>query len=367
MKVAQFEYELPRDRIAQFPVEPRDSARMLVHEVGRDLSRHGVVKDLPLLLRHGDLLVVNNTRVRSARLLGVRASGGRVELLLIGPEPTGVSSVSRRWRAMVKPAGRLRIGEEIELEGGELSARAIERSKREDGSPGAEWVFEMTSDRNPGELVESAIEKIGRMPLPPYILRDAHPGHADPRREADRASYQTIFAQVPGAVAAPTAGLHFTPDLVRLLGEQGIARAEVTLHVGPGTFQPVTAENVHDHAMHSEEYDLPEATARAVQDTRAAGGRIVAVGTTSARVLESCADEKGRLAAGRGSTSIFIAPGYRFRVVDVLLTNFHLPRSTLLMLVSALAGRERVLRLYAEAITAGYRFYSYGDAMLLLP
>jgi S-adenosylmethionine:tRNA ribosyltransferase-isomerase len=367
VKVSEYQYELPADRIAQHPVEPRDAARLLTHEISRDITQHGLVMDLPQLLRRGDLLVVNNTRVRPARLCGVRGTGGRVELLVLGRESSAPPAAAQRWRALVKPAGRLRIGEEVALEGGALIARALERSKKADGGPSAEWILEIRDGWSPGTPAEAAMEKFGRMPLPPYIHRDPRPGAVDASRDADRVGYQTIFAHEPGAVAAPTAGLHFTPALLRRLEERGIAHVEVTLHVGAGTFQPVTAENVQDHVMHSEEYVLPAATARAISETRASGGRILAVGTTSARVLESCADEHGRLTAGQGQTAIFITPGHRFRSIDGLLTNFHLPRSTLLMLVSALAGRERVLRLYAEAISAGYRFYSYGDAMLLLP
>jgi S-adenosylmethionine:tRNA ribosyltransferase-isomerase len=366
VKVADFEYELPRDRIAQEPVEPRDAARLLAHTISRDETRHGLVRDLPELLRAGDLLVVNNTHVRPARLYGARASGGRIELLMLGsvpsPAPTGV----RMWRALVKPARRIKTGEEIRVEGGAFSIRALERSRREDGSPGAEWMFEIRDSDCPGGSAENAIERFGHMPLPPYIRRAA-PGESARLRDADRAHYQTIFASVPGAVAAPTAGLHFTPELLRRLEEQGIEKVEVTLHVGPGTFQPVTVDDVQDHRMHSEEYDLSASAVASIVRARTRGGRIVAVGTTSVRVLESCANADGTLAPRRGSTSIFITPGHRFRVVDALLTNFHLPRSTLLMLVSAFAGRDRVLRLYSEAIAAGYRFYSYGDAMLLLP
>jgi S-adenosylmethionine:tRNA ribosyltransferase-isomerase len=366
MKVSDFDYELPSDRIAQHPVEPRDAARLLVHSVGRDETRHGLIKDLPELLRAGDLLVVNNTRVRPARIYGTRASGGKLELLLLGVELSPEDPDVRRWRALVKPARRVKSGEAIQLEGGAFSARAIDRLRRADGSLGAEWMFEIRDSQCPGGLAETAIERFGRMPLPPYIRR-APSEDSDRLREADRAHYQTIFAEVPGAVAAPTAGLHFTAELLRNLAMRGIERTQVTLHVSAGTFQPVTAEIVEEHRMHSEEYDLPASAAEAIAAARRRGGRIVAVGTTSLRVLESCAGVDGRVSAGRGATSLFITPGYRFRAIDALLTNFHLPRSTLLMLVSAFVGRERLLGLYSQAIAAGYRFYSYGDAMLLLP
>jgi S-adenosylmethionine:tRNA ribosyltransferase-isomerase len=366
LKVAEFDYDLPEERIAQSPIEPRDAARLLAHGIGSDRTEHLAVRDLPSLLRRGDLLVVNDTRVRPARLLGIRRTGGRVELLLLNDCGADGISESQCWRALVKPAGRLKVDEEIELEGGALRARALERMRTDDGDVGAEWRVELRSGCS-RETVASVITRVGRMPLPPYIRRASVPGAVDPRSDADRASYQTMFASTPGAVAAPTAGLHFTRELMLRLGEAGVELAAVTLHVGPGTFRPVSVEDVRDHRMHTEEYVCSAATARAVTEARERGGRVVAVGTTCARVLESCATGDGRIEPGRGSTAIFIAPGHRFRAVDALLTNFHLPRSTLIMLVSAFAGRERVLRLYAEAIAEGYRFLSYGDAMLLLP
>jgi S-adenosylmethionine:tRNA ribosyltransferase-isomerase len=259
----------------------------------------------------------------------------------------------------------LRSGEHIDIEGGALSARAVVRVQGADGSAGAEWILEIRDSECDGGTAETAIERFGHVPLPPYIKRTATSGEPESENE-DRARYQTMFAEVPGAIAAPTAGLHFTPDLVRRLRERGIEIAELTLHVGLGTFQPPTVENVRDHRMHAEEFVLPSASASAINAVRARGGRVIAVGTTSTRVLESCVDSEGRVQAGGGETSIFITPGHRFRAIDALLTNFHLPRSTLLMLVGALAGRERILRLYGEAVTAGYRFYSYGDAMLLM-
>ncbi|HVS19649.1 MAG TPA: tRNA preQ1(34) S-adenosylmethionine ribosyltransferase-isomerase QueA, partial [Planctomycetota bacterium] len=311
-------------------------------------------RELAEVLEPGDLLGVNDTRVRSARLLGRRASGGAVELLLLEREPGG------RWRSLVKPAGRLGPGERLELEGGALAARLVERARGADGALAPEWWLTLEGDGDP----EALIERHGRMPLPPYILRARG---ETPDEPGDRDAYQTVFARAPGAVAAPTAGLHFTPELLAALAARGVERAHVTLHVGLGTFQPVAVEDTDAHRMHSERYELSEATARAVEAARARGGRVVAVGTTSVRVLESCADDEGRLRPGSGDTALFLVPGARFRVVDALLTNFHLPRSTLLMLVSAFAGRERVLRLYAEAIERGYRFYSYGDAQLYLP
>lgn len=354
MKVSDFDYELPPERIATHPASPRDAARLFVHRRAADASEHLCVRDLPRLLEPGDLLVVNDTRVRSARLLGRRASGGAVELLLVDRTAQGL------WRSLVKPAGRLKPGERIELEQGALRARLVERARAADGSLAPEWWLELEGDGD----VEELLDRHGRMPLPPYILRARG---AAPDVPADREAYQTVYAREPGAVAAPTAGLHFTPELLAALEARGVERASVTLHVGMGTFQPVSVGDTDAHRMHSERYELSEPTVRAVEAARARGGRVVAVGTTSVRVLESCADEGGRLRAGRGETALFLVPGARFRVVDALLTNFHLPSSTLLMLVSAFAGRERVLRLYAEAVERGYRFYSYGDAQLYLP
>lgn len=354
MKTSEFDYALPEGVIAQVPAEPRDAARLMVHHVARDVTEHRIVRDLPGILGRGDLLVVNDTRVRPARLYGRRASGGKVEVLLVARE-------TEHWRALVRPAKRLAVGEWIELEGGAVRARAIERVLGADGDVSAEWRLELAHDSRFDSL-DAALEAAGRMPLPPYIHRAAD----DERAGSDRVRYQTVFARTSGAVAAPTAGLHFTPELLARLDAAGIRTASITLHVGLGTFQPMSVEELSDHPMHAEDYELPGATVAAIEETRARGGRIVAVGTTSTRVLESCADEHGRLTPGRGSTRLFITPGRRFRVIDGLLTNFHLPKSTLLVLVSALAGRERVLRLYAEALQKGYRFYSYGDAQLYL-
>ncbi len=350
MKLSDFDYELPAERIAQVPVEPRDSALLFVHRIAADQSEHRRVRDLVELLSPGDLLVLNDTRVLPARLLGKRASGGKVELLLLEPR-------SAVWRALVRPGGRLRPGERVEFEGGALAARLLRRLE------GAEWEVEVELPE-PGARVEDLLERHGRMPLPPYIRRDAGDAELAAR---DRERYQTVFARERGAVAAPTAGLHFTRELLAALEQRGIPCTHVTLHVGLGTFQPVSAERVEEHVMHAERFVLPEAAARAVRTTRERGGRVVAVGTTSVRVLESCAIGDGLVRAGSGETRIFLKPGDRLRATDALLTNFHLPRSTLLMLVSAIAGRERILRLYAEALAREYRFFSYGDALLLLP
>ena len=363
MKLSDFDYDLPPECIAQTPVRPRDAARLLVHSIDADMTEHRLVRDLPQLLAPGDLLVLNDTRVRPARLCGRRATGGAVELLVVGPAGTTVEG-EPLWRALVNPARRLRAGERLEMEDGALEAHAVERLADEHGRLGGEWSFVLRDPRRPEATLDEILESVGRMPLPPYIRR----GRArDPQRQLDRERYQTVFAREAGAIAAPTAGLHFTAELFAALAARDVERTAVTLHVGLGTFRPVTAEDLDSHQMHTEPFDLPQEAAQSVHATGARGGRVVAVGTTVTRVLESCADESGRLRPGAGETSLFVRPGYSFRVVDALLTNFHLPRSTLLMLVSALAGRERVLRLYREAIDGGYRFFSYGDAMLLLP
>jgi S-adenosylmethionine:tRNA ribosyltransferase-isomerase len=367
MDVRDFDYDLPDAAVAQRPVEPRDMARLLVHGRADGRTRHRHIMDLVDELAPGDLLVANDTRVLPARVLARRASGGRVELLFLEPCPR--SDEPRAWRAMVKPARKLSPGEVLSVEapraglrpggGAAPVARALERE-----GDGAVWhvVLERTGEEPceaAGSTVEDLLGEFGGMPLPPYITRGLE--------AADTESYQTLFASAPGAVAAPTAGLHFTPRLLAALEARGVERATATLHVGAGTFLPVTAERVEEHVMHEERYELTEVACDAITRTRARGGRVVAVGTTSVRVLESCADEQGLLRPGVGRTQLFLVPGAEFRVVDALLTNFHLPRSTLLMLVSAFAGRERVLGLYAEALREGYRFYSYGDAMLLLP
>jgi S-adenosylmethionine:tRNA ribosyltransferase-isomerase len=333
-----FDYDLPEESIAQEPA-PRGESRLLVLDAeGSD--RHRQVRDLPRLLRAGDLLVLNDTRVIPARLFGLRegGGGGRMEILLI--EKAG----DLEWDALVRPGRRVRPGTVLRFE--ELTAEVME--KREDQSPRYRLRF--------SEPVEPHLDRLGHVPLPPYIRR--------PDREADRERYQTVYARNPGAVAAPTAGLHFTEAILEEASAAGIGVARVTLHVGIGTFKPVSAERVEDHRMDRERYEVGDETAEAILRTRKSGGRVVAVGTTVVRTLESAASD-GEVRPGGGSTELFITPGFRFRAVDVLLTNFHLPRSTLLMLVSAFAGRERVLAAYEEAVREGYRFYSYGDAMLV--
>lgn len=365
LRLNDFEYELPEELIAQHPAPEREGARLLVHNLAAATSEHRQVRDLLEYLDPGDLLVVNNTRVVPSRLFGRRASGGRVELFLLEPHPgePGRTGSESAWLALVNPARKLKPGERIELEGGRLSARMLRRELDSQGEPRPEWTLELE-----GRLVEDAgldtlqlLERHGHIPLPPYIER--------PRRGADdaedRERYQTVFAQEKGAVAAPTAGLHLSLELLQRIREQGVSIAEVTLHVGAGTFQPVKVGDVTQHQMHAERYTLGEAAANEIDKTRERGGRVIAVGTTSVRVLETCASGQGRVQAGSGSTRLFLYPGREFQVVDALFTNFHLPHSSLLMLVSAFAGTERVLEIYRDAVARRYRFFSYGDAMLL--
>ncbi len=341
MRVDLFDFELPPERIALRPASPRDSARMLA--VRPDGLEDHVVTDLPGLLRPDDVLVFNDTRVIPAQLEGRRGEA-RVGATLHKREGP------REWRAFIRNAKRVREGDRIDFGEG---VTAIAGDRAADGSMGL--VFEGE------EPVELLLERAGRMPLPPYI---AGKRAADAR---DASDYQTMFAREKGAVAAPTAALHFTPALMEALETAGILHETLTLHVGAGTFLPVKVEDTQHHAMHSEWGRIDAATADRLNAARAKGGRIIPVGTTSLRLLESAADEAGRVHPFEGDTAIFITPGYRFRATDGLMTNFHLPRSTLFMLVSALMGRERMQAAYAHAIAAGYRFYSYGDASLLLP
>lgn len=341
MRVDLFDFDLPPDRIALRPARPRDSARLLLVEGGRISDRQ--VLDLPQLLQTGDILVFNDTKVIPAQLEGRRGQA-RVGVTLHKREGP------RSWWAFVRNAKRLRPGDRIEFDQ-EVSASAVERA--EDGS----FLIQLHGD----EPAEVLIERAGRMPLPPYIASKR------PTDKADQEDYQTVFAREEGAVAAPTAALHFTQRLLDALDARGIGRETLTLHVGAGTFLPVKAEETGDHRMHSEWGRIDSATAERLNRTRSAGGRLIAVGTTSLRLLESAADEEGRIHAFEGDTDIFITPGYRFRAIDGLMTNFHLPRSTLFMLVSALMGLDVMKSAYAHAIEAGYRFYSYGDSSLLLP
>jgi S-adenosylmethionine:tRNA ribosyltransferase-isomerase len=317
---------------------------------GTGAIAHRAFPDLSSLLGAGDLLVLNDTRVVPARLRGAKPTGGKVEVLLL--ERAGGTERAPVHRCLLDASKPARPGTRIAFGEG-LSARVLGRS-----GEGYEIVMESES----GDPLE-AFYRQGSVPLPPYILRLEE----DSRAGMDRERYQTVFADRPGAVAAPTAGLHFTPALLDRISTGGAGIARLTLHVGPGTFLPVRVENVEEHAMHAEAYELPEATADAIRETKRAGGRVVAVGTTVVRTLEAAAGPDGAVRPGSGLCELFIRPGYEFKVVDAMLTNFHLPRSTLLMLVAALAGRERILAAYAHAVVAGYRFFSYGDAMLILP
>ncbi len=339
MRTDDFDVDLPRELIAQHPVRPRDAARLL--EVGDTLADRAF-RDLPQLLKPGDILVFNDTRVIPTRLAGRRGAAA-VEVTLHKAEGPG------RWRAFARPAKRLKPGDRIDFAEG-FSADVADKAE------GGEVT--LTFDLE-GAALTAALEARGAMPLPPYIRRAEGP---DPH---DRVDYQTVFARRDGAVAAPTAGLHFTRAVLAALEARGVGRAAVTLHVGAGTFLPVKAERAEDHRMHAEWGEVRPETVAEIEAARQADGRVVAVGSTSLRLLESAAGPDGQLAPFAGETDIFILPGYRFKVVDLLLTNFHLPRSTLFMLVSAFAGTERMKAAYRHAIAAGYRFYSYGDACLL--
>jgi S-adenosylmethionine:tRNA ribosyltransferase-isomerase len=343
LDLADFDYALPPERIAQHPTAERDGARLLVQERAGGARHHARIRDLGRWLRPGDLLVVNATRVLPARLRGRKDSGGAAEALLLGHH----RGAADQYRALVKTGGRLRPGLKFRFgpAGRALDAELVELCAA------GEVALAFAPGADP--------YAVGETPLPPYIRRDG-PEAGDSER------YQTTYARVPGSVAAPTAGLHLSDRLLAELAAAGVSRAEVVLHVGPGTFRPVRPEDLARGRLHAEQIELSEATAARVAETRARAGRVIAVGTTSARVLEACAAPGGGVSARRGETDLFLAPGCRFRVVDALLTNFHLPRSSLLLLVAAFAGRERILDAYAEAVREGYRFYSYGDAMLIM-
>jgi S-adenosylmethionine:tRNA ribosyltransferase-isomerase len=341
MRVDLFDFDLPNERIALRPAVPRDSARMLLLN-GDNRSDH-IVRDLPSLFRAGDCLIFNDTRVIPAQLEGRRGEA-RIGATLHKREG------SRDWRAFIRNSKRLRDGDTIDF-GSDVTAIASARG--DDGS----WCLSFAGD----QPVELLLERAGTMPLPPYI---AGKRATD---EHDVADYQTMFANEPGAVAAPTAALHFTPELMAALGAAGIGHETLTLHVGAGTFLPVKADDTDDHKMHAEWGRIDADTAARLNAVRAAGGRLIAVGTTSLRLIESAASEDGMIHPFEGDTAIFITPGYAFKGIDGLMTNFHLPKSTLFMLVSALMGREVMQAAYAHAIAGGYRFYSYGDASLLLP
>jgi S-adenosylmethionine:tRNA ribosyltransferase-isomerase len=353
MDVRDFDFELPHELIAQEPPADRSGARLLVLDRATGAISHSHITSLPGFLRSGDLVVVNNTRVFPARLIGHRVpSGGAVECLLIGRNPASEVAPAQIWDALVHPGQKLKPGARMVFEG----VRPLQGEILDRASFGRRVVRLWTED---GSSVDEAIDAIGHVPLPPYIKRED--------RGDDRERYQTVFARARGSVAAPTAGLHFSPPIVDALRARGVAIAEITLHVGYGTFQPVRVERVEDHRLESERYEIDEATAHAIEAARQQGRRIIAVGTTTTRTLEAVArTHDGRIVADSGATDLFIYPGFSFQVVGGLLTNFHVPRSSLLMLVSAFAGREAVRTAYDAAVAERYRFYSYGDAMLVL-
>lgn len=343
MLVKDFGYDLPPELIARHPVLERDASRLML----LNRTAHGVAEDqfrnIAAYFKPGDLLVMNDTRVLPARIFGSKDSGGRVEIFLV----RRVSGLSERWSCLLRASKKFREGQGILLENG---MKATVCSRQDDES----WLIEFTGP----EPFDTWLEREGHIPLPPYLQR------ADD--VCDRERYQTVFSKSPGAVAAPTAGLHFTRELLAELENKGIETACLTLHTGLGTFQPVRVEHVEEHRIHTERYFIPDATANAIRLTKERGGRVIAVGTTTTRTLEFASDSVGNVVAGEGEADIFIYPGYTFKVVNALITNFHLPESTLLMLVSAFAGSEYIQEAYREAIRRGFRFYSYGDAMLIV-
>jgi S-adenosylmethionine:tRNA ribosyltransferase-isomerase len=336
MKTSDFDYHLPESSIAQTPAEPRDSSRLLVLHRDTGGVEHRIFREIGDYLREGDLLVLNQTRVIPARIYARKETGGRVELLLLRRRD------ELTWEALVGGKG-LRVGKSVKVEDGPY-VEIIELLN------GSERLIKFS------EPIESYFSKVGNVPLPPYI----HEKLSDPER------YQTVYAREPGSAAAPTAGLHFTPRLLEELQVKGVKVAYVTLHVGLDTFAPVTEDNPKEHVIHSEWCELPQETADLINETKQAGGRVIAVGTTSVRTMESAGSLSSQVSSFTGPTSLFILPGYEFKVVDVMITNFHLPKSTLLMLVSAFAGRETILKTYETAIREGYRFYSFGDVMIIL-
>jgi len=342
MRLTEFDYDLPQELIAQHPLAERAASRLLLLNSNDEQIVHQQFTALPDLLREGDLLVRNETRVIPARLLGKKQSGGQVEVLLVRQS----DPVQNIWRCMTRSSKPVRVGSLLDFPEG-ICGEVI------DAEDDGQRLVRFTCS---GDFLE-VLERAGHMPLPPYIRREDH--------DADKDRYQTIFANNPGAVAAPTAGLHFTAETFAALAARKVDVCGVTLHVGPGTFLPVRTENLDEHRMHSEVYEIPEATATKINTARAEGRRIIALGTTVTRTLEHAVDAQGLLQAGQGETNLFIKPGFKFRIVDALITNFHLPKSTLLVLVSAFAGRDFILKAYGEAVDHGYRFFSYGDCMLI--
>lgn len=339
MKKTDFYFDLPEELIAQTPIPERDHSRLLVLDRATGEIEHRHFYDLPMYLREGDCLVLNDSRVLPARLLGCRRSGGSIELVLLRDLGEG------KWECLSRPGRKTKPGTELVFGDGELSATVLDVA--EGGNRIVQFHYE-------GIFLE-VLERLGKMPLPPYIKEEL--------QDAER--YQTVYSRELGSAAAPTAGLHFTNELLEEIRARGVEICTVTLHVGLGTFRPVKEEEIEDHEMHSEFCVIPEETARIVTETKTRGGRVIAVGTTSCRTLESFSRENGTLAAASGWTNIFIYPGYRFKCVDALVTNFHLPESTLIMLVSALAGREKILEAYRTAVEERYRFFSFGDAMFI--
>lgn len=339
MKTSDFYFDLPEELIAQTPLERRDASRLLCLDKTSGAMEHRVFSELPELLRPGDCLVMNDSRVLPARLLGARETGGAAELLLLRELGAG------KWECLARPGKKLRPGSKVTFGDGELEAEILETA--EGGNRIVQFKYE-------GIFLE-VLERLGRMPLPPYIKTELEDGER----------YQTVYSKELGSAAAPTAGLHFTKELLGKIEAMGVRECFVTLHVGLGTFRPVKAEDIEEHEMHSEFCIMPEETARIITETKRNGGRVVCVGTTSCRTVESFANEDGTMDAKSGWTNIFVYPGYRFKCLDALITNFHLPESTLIMLVSALAGREHILTAYKEAVERRYRFFSFGDAMFI--
>ncbi len=347
--ISEFDYELPEELIAQQPLAERDAARMLVLDRARGVWRDHVFSGLPTELGANDVLVVNNTRVFPARLIGERVpTGGRVELFLIAERAPLV------WNALARPARRLQPGAQLSFGGGRLQAEVLET--HEDGQRTLRFTC--------ADDFHALLDELGQTPLPPYIKRPVEAAAA--RSSADRARYQTIYARTRGAIAAPTAGLHFTPRVLTELRARGVRIVELTLHVGYGTFAPVRVADLSAHEVAPERYEIEAGAAAALNEARAQGRRIIAIGTTTVRALEAAADTAGCISAGTGEARLTITPGYEFKVVNALVTNFHLPRSSLLVLVAAFAGRDLALAAYAHAVAAHYRFYSYGDCMLII-
>ena len=340
MKTSDFNFDLPQELIAQDPLEDRSSSRLMVLNKESGEITHRIFHDITEYLRPGDCLVINDTKVIPARLIGTKEdTGAHIEILLLKRKENDI------WETLVKPGKKCRPGARVVFGNGELKAEIVD--VLEDGNRLVHFEYE--------GIFEEVLDRLGQMPLPPYITHKLQ----------DKNRYQTVYAKYQGSAAAPTAGLHFTNELLKQIEDMGVNIARVTLHVGLGTFRPVKVENVLEHHMHSEYYNVTEAAAKLINDTKKNGGRIIAVGTTSTRTLESVADENGVIHPGCGNTEIFIYPGYKFKAIDCLITNFHLPESTLLMLVSALAGKDHIMAAYEEAVKERYRFFSFGDAMFI--